>query len=133
SSFNKKIKEVVGLKNVYEIDKHKIAKSSFAGFKYCIKNNYEGQINTGQMMQALLDIAYKKGVLILNNLEVHKITDSKTGVETSFKNNLSITSKKVIIATNGFAKQLLPALDVKPARAQVLVTEPIKNLKVEGT
>ena len=28
-------------------------------------------------MQALLHIAYKKGVLILNNLEVDKITDTK--------------------------------------------------------
>jgi len=133
SSFNKKMKEVVGLKNVYEIDKSKITKSGFSGFKYCIKNNYEGQINTGQMMQALLGIAYKKGITILNNLEVDKISDGTTEVETSFKNSLSLKSKKVIIATNGFAKQLLPTLDVKPARAQVLVTEPIKNLKVEGT
>ncbi|HTA62303.1 MAG TPA: FAD-dependent oxidoreductase [Bacteroidia bacterium] len=133
SSFNKKMKDVVGLKNVYEIDKNKITKSGFSGFKYCIKNNYEGQINTGQMMQALLSIAYKKGIIILNNMEVDKISDSKKEVETFFKNNLSIKSKKVIIATNGFAKQLLPTLDVKPARAQVLVTEPIKNLKVEGT
>lgn len=133
SSFNKKMKDVVGLKNVYEIDKVKIAKSGFSGFKYCIKNNFEGQINTGQMMQALLNLAYKKGVVILNNLEVDKITDTKIGVETHFKNDLSIISKKAIIATNGFAKQLLPKLDVKPARAQVLVTEPIKNLKVEGT
>ena len=138
SSFNKNIKEVVGLKNVYGLDikmnEHLPAQGPFiAMIKYCIKNNYEGQINTGQMMQALLGIAYKKGVIILNNLEVDKITDSKTNVETAFKNNLSLTSKKVIIATNGFAKQLLPALDVKPARAQVLITEPIKNLKVEGT
>ena len=59
-------------------------------------------------MQALLGIAYKKGVTILNNMEVDKITDGKTDVETTFKNNLSLKSKKVIIATNGFAKQLLP-------------------------
>jgi glycine/D-amino acid oxidase-like deaminating enzyme len=65
-------------------------------------------------------------------MEVDTISDSKKNVETSFTNNLTIQSKKVIIATNGFAKQLLPTLDVKPARAQVLVTEPIKNLKVNG-
>jgi hypothetical protein len=131
-SFNKKMKDVVGLKNVYQIDKNKVAKSGFSGFKYCIKNNFEGQINTGQMMQALLNKAYKAGIIILNNMEVDTISDSKKNVETSFTNNLTIQSKKVIIATNGFAKQLLPTLDVKPARAQVLVTEPIKNLKVNG-
>lgn len=133
SSFNKKMKDTIGLKSVYTVDATKIKQSGFAGFKYCIKNNYEGQINTGNMMQALLGVAYQKGIIILNNLEVDKISDTKTHVEVSFKNNLSIKSKKVIIATNGFAKQLLPNLDVKPARAQVLVTSPIKGLKLKGT
>jgi len=132
SSFNKKMKDTVGLKGVYTVDKNKIKQSGFAGFKYCIKNNYEGQINTGNMMQALLGIAYQKGITVLNNIEVSKITDIKTHVEITFKNNLSIESKKVIIATNGFAKQLLPDLDVKPARAQVLATSPIKGLKLKG-
>ena len=132
SSFNKKMKDTLGIKDVYKVDKNKIKQSGVAGFKYCIKNKYEGQINTGNMMQALLHIAYKKGVLILNNLEVDKITDTKTYVETSLKNKLSIQSKKVIVATNGFARQLLPQLDVKPARAQVLVTSAIKNLKLKG-
>jgi glycine/D-amino acid oxidase-like deaminating enzyme len=36
-------------------------------------------------------------------------------------------------ATNGFASQLLPDLDVAPARAQVLITSPISDLKVRGT
>jgi glycine/D-amino acid oxidase-like deaminating enzyme len=132
SSFNKKMKDTLGLQHVYTIDKNKIKQSGFSGFKYCIKNNYEGQINTGNMMQALLGIAHQKGIAILNNMEVDKIIDTKTHVEITFKNNLSIKSKKVIVATNGFAKQLLPNLDVKPARAQVMVTSPIKNLKLKG-
>ena len=131
-SFNKKMKDTLSLKNVYSIDENKIKQSGFSGFKYCIKNNYEGQINTGNMMQALLNIAYQKGITVLNNMEVDMIDDSKTHVEISFKNNLKIQTKKVIVATNGFAKQLLPNLDVKPARAQVLITSPIKNLKLKG-
>jgi glycine/D-amino acid oxidase-like deaminating enzyme len=38
----------------------------------------------------------------------------------------------LLIATNGFAKQLLPNIDVQPGRAQVLITKPIKNLKIKG-
>ena len=132
SSFNKKMNDTIGLKNVYAIDKNKIKESGLAGFGHCIKNNYEGQINTGNMMHALLTLAYKKAILILNNMEVDSISDTKLCVETIFKNKLSIKSKKVIIATNGFAKQLLPSFDVRPARAQVLVTSPIKNLKLKG-
>jgi gamma-glutamylputrescine oxidase len=43
-----------------------------------------------------------------------------------------VESKKVIVATNGFARQLLPHLEVRPARAQVLITEPVKGLKLKG-
>ena len=39
---------------------------------------------------------------------------------------------KVLIATNGFAKQLLPELEVLPARNQVLITKPIADLKIKG-
>ena len=39
----------------------------------------------------------------------------------------------MIVATNGFANQLLKIKDVMPARAQVLITEPIPSLKFKGT
>jgi len=48
-------------------------------------------------------------------------------------NGFSYETKKLLIATNGFANQLLPELKVTPARAQVLITKPIKNLKIKGT
>ena len=103
------------------------------GFNYCIKNQYEGQINTGKMMQTLLSLAHKKGIIVVNGLEVVKINDTGKETETYFKNELVVKSKQIIVATNGFAKQLMPQLDVSPARAQVLVTSPIKNLKLKGT
>jgi hypothetical protein len=37
------------------------------------------------------------------------------------------------VATNAFASQLLDLKDVVPGRAQVLVTKPIKNLKIKGS
>ncbi|MGZ3861656.1 MAG: NAD(P)/FAD-dependent oxidoreductase [Bacteroidia bacterium] len=131
--FNAKITAALKLKNTYSIVNKKTESSGLKGFAFCIKNQYEGQINTGKMMQALLALAQKKGIIIVNGLEVEKINDSGKDAETCFKNGLTVKSKKVIVATNGFAKQLLPQLEVKPARAQVLVTSPVKNLKLKGT
>ena len=56
-------------------------------------------------------------------------SDSAVQLETS---QGVLAAKKVVVCTNGFAKQLLP-VDVEPARAQVLVTSVIPNLKVRGT
>jgi glycine/D-amino acid oxidase-like deaminating enzyme len=40
---------------------------------------------------------------------------------------------KVILATNAFASQLYPELDVVPGRGQVMVTKPVPGLKLKGT
>lgn len=133
SPFNARISSAIRLKNTYSVVNKKIGASGLKGFTFCIKNQYEGQINTGRMMHALVNLAHKKGIIIVNGLEVGKINDTGKETETFFKNGLVVKSKKVIVATNGFAKQLLPQLEVKPARAQVLVTSPIKNLKLKGT
>jgi glycine/D-amino acid oxidase-like deaminating enzyme len=40
--------------------------------------------------------------------------------------------KKLLFATNAYTSLLVKDIDVKPARAQVLITAPVKNLKVIG-
>lgn len=92
-------------------------------------NQYEGQIDTGKMMTTLLKCAHLEGIKILNNVEVTRISDKG---EIMLNNGFSFKTNKTIITTNGFANQFLKE-DLKPARAQVLITKPIENLQVKGT
>ncbi len=94
-----------------------------------ILNKFEGQIDTGKMMESLLKKVQSSGVKILNNAEVSYIDDFGT---ISIENNFSFQSDKIIIATNGFAKEFLEE-NLQPARVQVLITQPIKNLHIKGT
>lgn len=94
-------------------------------------NKFEGQIDTGKMMQALLKKAIENNILIINNTEVTKIDDSNK-VVIQINNNFTFESEKVCIATNGFANTLLNE-NIEPARAQVLITKPIRNLAIKGT
>ena len=96
-----------------------------------IYNKFEGQINTGSMMQTLLKKCHKNNISILNGVFVESFLDHKNKVEIQI-NKHTFYSEKLIITTNGFAKQL-GIKNVKPARAQVLITKPIKNLKIKGT
>lgn len=93
-------------------------------------NPYEGQIDTGHMMEALLKKVQSKGIKILNNIVVENFEDNNNLVKIK-TNAFTFSSSKLLIATNGFASQLINE-DVKPARAQVLITEPIKNLHIKG-
>lgn len=110
-------------------------KNNVFGFKNIqetyIFNPFEGQIDTGKMMEALLQKVQSLGIKILNNITVESYEDISKGVQIK-TNQVEFQSKNVIFTTNGFASQLLQE-EVTPARAQVLITKPIKNLHVQGT
>ena len=102
-----------------------------------IFNQFEGQIDTGKMMASLMHLAQKKGIKILNNITVDSFSDDSNSVKIK-TNQFEFSTSKLLITTNGFASQLLDEnlnLDyrVKPARAQVLITKPIKDLHIKGT
>lgn len=99
--------------------------------EYTIFNPFEAQIDTGTMMQALLKEAISKDILILNQAEVTSFTDKNSSVELVV-NDFTFSTNKLLFATNGFAGSLTNNA-VKPARAQVLITEPIPNLDIKGT
>ena len=127
---NKEIYQHLGLKNCFsEYSKNNFG---FKNTKGIILNKYEGQIDTGLMMQNLLLLAQKKGITVLNNIEIKTINDLGGKVELKSINGV-FKAKKVVVATNGFANELLKINNIKPARAQVLITKPISQLKIKGT
>ncbi|MES2513198.1 MAG: FAD-dependent oxidoreductase [Bacteroidota bacterium] len=132
SGFNKRIQTYTGSKNTYRIESKKIKSFGFNQIEGLILNKNEGQIDTGKMMQNLIRLAVSKDIMILNSVSVKELSDLNTKV--SIQSSVGeICAKQVIIATNGFANQLLKLKDVRPARAQVLITKPIANLKFKGT
>jgi gamma-glutamylputrescine oxidase len=132
--FNKQLASITGLKQTY-----KLSKTDF-GFQNVlptlIHNTAEGQIDTGKMMTSLLALARERGVRFFNGLKIEHINDSrgngKDNVELVTSEGWSFTAHKVIVATNGFARRLLPNISVEPARNQVIVTKPLPSLKIKG-
>lgn len=96
-----------------------------------IFNQFEGQIDTGKMMDSLIQKVMNQGIKILNNVTVEAYSEDVSGVKVQ-TSDLEVSCKKLLIATNGFASQLLDE-SIQPARAQVLITNPIPDLKIKGT
>lgn len=130
---NKRIAPIVGKKIVYKKADSEIRTFGFRNVKHMLLNTAEGQIDTGKMIRTLIAKVRGMGVELFNGFEVAELNDHGTYTEVVAANGAIINCKKVVIATNGFAKQLLPSYDIQPARAQVLVTKPIKGLKLKGT
>jgi len=96
-----------------------------------IYNAFEGQIDTGNMMDGLVQLALSKGIKILNGVRVTHFKAQTDHVEV-VTDAFTLQTDQLLIATNGFASQL-GLQEVQPARAQVLITKPIPNLHIEGT
>jgi hypothetical protein len=77
--------------------------------EYLVFNPFEAQIDTGNMMQALLKRLFLKNILILNQQTVTSYYDKGDGVEVALK-DFSYSTKKNTFATNGFANALIMLL-----------------------
>lgn len=123
------------LRPVFNDDVFSVSDNKF-GFsnikQHYIVNKFEGQLNTGKMMASLLNLVQSNTIKILNNTLVSNYTAKTSNVTVTLNNNFTFNTKKLLIATNGFAKQLIDE-EVTPARAQVLITKPIHNLAIKGT
>jgi len=133
SEWNKWMNKITGLDDTFEIVTQPEQSFEFKGIKHIIKNNAEGAIHTGSMMSSLINIARKEGIVIMNGIEVEKITSDGSGHYIHSITHDKITSAKVVITVNGFASRFLPEEDILPARNQVLVTNEIAGLNVKGT
>jgi gamma-glutamylputrescine oxidase len=128
---NENLKRIIPIHQNYKVIKRD--KFGFKGLDRQIQIQAEGQINTGKMMQRLINIASEKDIKIYNGITIQNLEEHSTHVEIQTENNWTIKTQKVIVATNGFTQKILPHLEVTPARNQVLITKPIDNLLIEGT
>ncbi|RZJ35211.1 MAG: FAD-binding oxidoreductase, partial [Flavobacterium sp.] len=122
------------LRPIFHEDVFSIRSNGFGFEKISDKlifNPFESQIDTGKMMQALLRKAIAEKILILNNQEVQSFDEVTDGVWVNLP-SIRFKTSKLLIANNGFAAKFTGE-DVRPARAQVVITKPIPGLKVKGT
>ncbi|MFM1929894.1 MAG: hypothetical protein RL387_1222 [Bacteroidota bacterium] len=119
--------------SIYTNESKKIKQLGFQAIEALAFSPFEGQLNSAKLVLALQQAVQSKGVQILFNTEVKKFKSHKKGVTIHTNLEASIETKQMLICTNGFAKQLIPSLDVVPARGQVFLTEPIPNLQFKGT
>jgi gamma-glutamylputrescine oxidase len=133
NDFNARLESLTGMKQTYTLADDKIAAMGLGNTKHLICNNGEGQINTGRMMTALIHKVRSVGITILNGLRICEIKSDHSKVTLFCEDGFNFQTKKVLVANNGFARKLFPEMDVIPARAQVLITEPEEGLKLKGS
>jgi glycine/D-amino acid oxidase-like deaminating enzyme len=124
---------------VFSEDKQSIARFGFSRqhIRTVVYNPFEGQIDTGLMMQSLIALAREKDVQLLSGISVKAVEEEAQQLAVQVQNPVSkevvsFAAQKVALCTNAFSKQFLPEIDLEPGRGQVLITEPIEGLPFKG-
>lgn len=132
--FNRRLADLIGEREVYSlVDPAAAARFGLRDVDQLILNRAEGQLDTGKLMRSLLTETQRAGIDWFGGLTVTDWTETAVGVELNTDRGYPLRCRQLLIATNGFAADLLPDWEVVPARNQVLVTQPIPGLKIEGS
>jgi len=132
-AFNRQLQAITGLAETYTIASEKAAPFGFRGVTGLIWNRAEGQLHTGRMMKGLAGLCRASGIPIYSGVGVTHLEDGGPGgVTLRTEQGWVLNASMAAVATNGFARRLLPELEVKPARNQVLITPPIPGLRLQG-
>jgi len=129
---NTKIFEITGERDCFSEDNESVIKNGFKNISTAFHNRLEGEIRTDKLYHALQQKLAENEIITLYGITVESIVTADNLV-TVHTNHGELTSSKAAVTVNGFAKKLLNDNRIQPARAQVLVTSVIPNLKFQGT
>lgn len=132
-NLNTVLAKVIPKKNIFGLSDRKIKTFGFHNVSHLIENKLEGYLHSGKLTQTLLQMVQEAGVTVLNAIEIKSHEQIGEHVVLYTNQHIHLTCSKLLVCTNGFAKQLLPELDIVPARGQILVTSEIPHLKFRGT
>lgn len=130
---NSLLKPILNKKKIYRLVDDTIQTFGFGNTKHLVKNNWEGYLHSGKLIQALLRKVQGMGVQVFTQTEITSFEKVNDRIELQTIHPFAISCRQLLICTNAFAKQLLPDEDIVPARGQVLLTSPIEHLPWKGT
>ncbi len=132
SLLNEYMTNITGIRDSFSWNKPALKAFRLSGFDAMVENRLEGGLHSGKLVQQLTRNCLNENVQIMNGQEVYgyKAPGNEVVVETSSGN---IHCDRLVLASNAFTQGICNTAPIKPARGQVIVTAPIKDLALKGT
>jgi len=127
---NALIENAIGHKDVIQNIGQKFSQKLY---EKCFFNRFESQLNPVLLMRFLLNQCYSQNVQIKFSAKVRNFERKVGQWDVYLDDSLIVKSKKLVLCTNAFSKNILENLDVIPYRNQVIISKPIEHLQLKGT
>jgi glycine/D-amino acid oxidase-like deaminating enzyme len=134
---------ITGDEHSFEEATGKLESYKMTGFSMMLENRYEGGIHSGRYVESLTNYVRSLGVKIINGLELVSFESEGTGVlvranqpafaKATAAKPVNFSARQLLLATNAYLWKQAPQLGVVPARGQIIVSPPVKNLALRGT
>lgn len=132
-SINAHLERTLGLSEVFRVVPAERAPDlGLQAVHGLIYNAYEAQLDPGELMRHLLRRIAAAGITLLSGTEVTAYTESPDAVSLHTDRGWTLEGRQLLLATNAFTSQLHP-LDIVPGRNQVLISRPVRDLRLRGT
>lgn len=130
---NVQLKSITGLEQTYSLKQDKIKDFGLGKSQFLVENPCEGSLHSGKLLQKLTEKCHELKIEFLFGTEVKKIEETSGEVEIYISEDLSVKADALVHCTNAFSSKFLENENIIPARGQILLTEPVENLKLKGT
>jgi glycine/D-amino acid oxidase-like deaminating enzyme len=136
ASINKLLKPIFK-KDVFSQVKKKEQLGFSESIQSVVKNQFEGELDSGKYMNALWDLAHHSGVRILTGVSVVEINKDEGIVlaeDAAGEGVFEFKANQVAICTNAFTQKLWKESDIEPSRGLILLSKPLKfNIPWRGS
>lgn len=130
--FNEKLQELTGQAGMYRLAEEELSTCGLEQACGLIFNRGEGLLHPGRLVARLQAMARERGVFLFHGLQVEGWDRGPAGLELHTAQGLKLQAERVLLATNGLSRRLLPGLPVQGVRNQVLITRPVPGLPLRG-
>ena len=132
--YNELLAPVIGTSDIFRDATATASHLRLGGVRTVLENTQEGSLDAGRMMRALLSRVWAADVPVLSGCAVQALEPAGGGgVRLRLSEEVCLEANQVLLATNAFAAELAPQLNIRPGRGQVLVTEPLPQVHLPGT
>jgi glycine/D-amino acid oxidase-like deaminating enzyme len=128
--YNDKLESVLGINQTFNVVENDSMRKSY--YSKSIYNAHEGKLNSGMLNETIADKMHREGVIPLYGLNIESIGASNNGYTLMTNEGFELVTDQLIVCNNAFATELLPEINVVPARGQIVLTKPIANLPFNG-
>ena len=132
AQLNSWLAPIMGMQHTYTHVTSELPAMRMEGFAAMYKNALEGCIHSGKLVRLLTAYVGEKGVQFLYGAKVESWERNGAGVQLQTSRG-RLRAGSLVLATNAYLQQMAPALGIKPARGQVIVTKPVDGLTMHGT